>query len=389
MIIVFLSFVVVKAFAGPIGIVFQPLNYVPTLLMFPLLLMRWAKDFITKVSSIVIISLIGVYFLIGIGNSSIAQASFGLYVLIPFLYCLAYSHTLQKYIFSDNQKYYYFFLLTCCAGIYYVSEFGAPWLGGIVNIGGVDKVISRDWTTSGTLRNPGFTAASFDAATLLMICSLLIISKLASEKKYFKAIFIFAIALHCIYLTTTKTTVITLILVLLMMLLPLFISRNIIKATVISSVVFTYIYMIPHLKYDSYDPKNTLLMRMYDTWPKAILILDDTLSLWIGKGFGAIGTPALYFSPKTYSPADNILVYMYVIGGFISLTLTAIFLFKFTFSKFYESKFEKKYYLISFCVLIGGVTYNLFESVFYSISLGLIVGCLFDKENCSTFVRKN
>ncbi|MDM7180878.1 hypothetical protein, partial [Klebsiella quasipneumoniae] len=184
------------------------------------------------------------------------------------------------------------------------------WLGGIINVGGVDKVISRDWTTGGVLRNPGFTAASFDAATLLMISSFFIISKFFEDKKFVLAFLIFLTSIYFIYLTTTKTTIVTLIIALVLMLTPVFLTKIMVKIIIIVSILFSYFYMIPQLKYETYDPQNTLLMRMYSTWPRAISLLDDSISIFVGKGFGAIGTPAQYFSPKFYSPGDNVLVYM-------------------------------------------------------------------------------
>lgn len=344
-------------------------------------------DIMVKPVTLIMIVLIVLYFAIGIGNFSFVQAAFGLYIMIPFFYCVTYNNIISSYIFSENQKIYYFLFISCCIGILYVNLFGAPWLGGIVNIGGVDKVISRDWTTSGVLRNPGFTAASFDAATLLMICSFFIIFKSIENKKYLISIFIFSVGIYFIYLTTTKTTIVTLVIALLLMFIPTFIAKIFVKLIILCSVLFSYFYMVPQLKYDVYDPKNTLLMRMYSTWPRAISLLDDSLSIIIGKGFGAIGTPAQYFSPRFYSPGDNILVYGYVIAGFVSVILVFIFLFKFLFSRFHDRVMGKQYYLISFCILIGGVTYNLFESVFYSISLGILVGCIFNKNVCMLSLR--
>ncbi|EOD9922552.1 hypothetical protein ACJ8NE_001057 [Klebsiella pneumoniae] len=379
---VFLAFILVKAFSGPIGIIFQPLNYVPTLMMLILMLRRWAIDVMTKPVSLALVTLVILYFIIGIGNFSTLQASFGLYIMIPFFYCLTYSKTIAYYVFNGTQKLYFFLFITCCIGIAYVSMFGAPWLGGIINVGGVDKVISRDWTTGGVLRNPGFTAASFDAATLLMISSFFIISKFFEDKKFVLAFLIFLTSIYFIYLTTTKTTIVTLIIALVLMLTPVFLTKIMVKIIIIVSILFSYFYMIPQLKYETYDPQNTLLMRMYSTWPRAISLLDDSISIFVGKGFGAIGTPAQYFSPKFYSPGDNVLVYMYVICGFVSVILVGLFVFKFLFSRFYDASLAKKYYIICFCIMVGGVTYNLFESVFYSTSLGVLIGFLFDKNAC-------
>ena len=83
---VFLAFILVKAFSGPIGIIFQPLNYVPTLMMLILMLRRWAIDVMTKPVSLALVILVVLYFIIGIGNFSILQASFGLYIMIPFFF---------------------------------------------------------------------------------------------------------------------------------------------------------------------------------------------------------------------------------------------------------------------------------------------------------------
>ena len=384
---VFIFFVGVKSFAGPIGLIFQPINYIPTLLMLVLLMKSWLLGAFTKPAYLLSVLLIIVYYLIGILNSSFIQATFGLYIFIPFLYCATYNNYIFKFLTSGKNSFFMFFFITCGIGVLYVSYFGAPWLGGAVNVGGVDKVLSRNWTVNGVLRNPGFVGASFDAATLLMICAFFLTYNYRKSKKYIPLVITLITALYLIYLTTTKTTIVTLAVVTLFMFIPRLIATAAVKFLFFVIIIFSYIYMVPEQKYNAYDPSNTLLIRMYYTWPKAAELLNDSISTIFGKGIGAAGTAAAYFSPKLYNPGDNVFVYLYIIGGVVSVILILILFFKFCFSRFHDSQFKKIYYLFSLCILTGGVTYNVFESAFYSLGFGLIVGGIFNKDICKLSLR--
>ncbi|MBM7343817.1 hypothetical protein [Pantoea coffeiphila] len=375
---VFFIFISVKAFYGPLGLVSPMVNYVGAALMFLFLVIRWARSFIARREVLLVTLLLTIYILVGIVKNGLFQSIFGVYVLIPFLFSLAYSDVLSEKVFLKSNKYFLFLGVTCYLGVLYVSFFGAPWVGAKLNVGGYEKVLSRDWTTGGILRNPGFTIASFDAATLLMICSFFISYSLLEKKKFVFSFLTLLVFIYPIYLTTTKTTLVTYFLLIILFLSPSFLTVAVSRLFLIGMVIFTYVYMIPSATYTKFDSTNSFEIRMFQTWPDAIKLLQDNLSIVFGNGFGSIGMPSM-FSLGKYNPADNMLVYFFVISGMISVLFVGVILFKFATISFALPKFKKKYYLFSFCIFSGGLSYNLFESVFYAPFAGILIGMLFNK----------
>lgn len=379
----FILFVFVKAFSGPIGMIAPFVNYSAVAVMLLLLVYRWVRNLFMIPSLIIITCFFVFYIILGTLNGGLIQAMFGVYIFIPFMFSLAYSAEIFETLLHSSQRFFLFFGITCILGVLYVNAFGAPWLGSVMDIGGYSKVLSRDWTAGGALRNPGFTGASFDAATLMLISFFFILYHLRSKKKWISYILVSVIPLYPIYLTTTKTTILIYIIVSVVMILPAIVVMTFSKISIIFSVLFSYYYMLPSANQVKYDKTNTFLQRMYETWPDAMGLLKDNYSFLIGKGIGNIGTPSLLFSPQSYNPADNAIVYLYVIGGAISVVFIFIFLMRFVFSSFHDRSSGMIYYSFAFCIFTGGVTYNLFESVFYAPFAGVLVGVIFNRGFCT------
>lgn len=379
----FIFFIFIKAFSGPIGMVIPLANYSAVAFMLVLLIYRWISKLLVKPLLIVISCIFILYVMIGWLNNGLIQTLFGVYIFIPFIFSMAYSGDIFDKLLSSSKKGFFFFGFSGVLGVMYVNTFGAPWLGSVADIGGYSKVLSRDWTAGGALRNPGFTGASFDAATLILISFFFILYALKSKNKWMSYIVVFLIPLYPIYLTTTKTTIVTYIILSLAMLLPTLAVRVFSRTCITIGVFYSYFYMMFGHEQEKYDHTNTFLQRMYETWPDAIGLLKSNYSLLIGKGIGGIGTPSLLFSPQSYNPADNAMVYLYVIGGVVSVVFIVLFLLKFLFSGFHEKYSGTAYYLLAFCIFTGGVTYNLFESVFYAPFAGVLVGVLFNSKFCT------
>ena len=121
---------------------------------------------------------------------------------------------------------------------------------------------------------------------------------------------------------------------------------------------------------------NTMLIRIYQTWPNAMLLLENPVQYFIGKGFGSIGVPTYYFTPAEANSADNMFVYLYVIFGMASLIFAFYAMMKFLYFRFESSKESKHFFIMTLVVLTGGITSNLFEASFYSIYGGVIIGLI-------------
>lgn len=377
---IFIWFILIKSFAGPIGLVLPAINYSGVVFMAGLLILRWIGTLLHKPTVLVLTMLFILYVIIGIINTKLLQVVFAIYIFIPFIYCIAFSDILFEKVFYNN-KFFLILSIISAFGVIYVNQFGAPWVGGVLNIGGHEKVLSRDWTTNGVSRIPGFTGASFDAATIIMISGFFVLYDFVQRKLWGAFLFLVILLSYAIYLTTTKTAIITFGFLSLMILLPAIFSNLLSKIIVLISVIFSYICMFSITGNRGSYITNTFVMRMYETWPAALRLLDDNLDLIFGRGFGAIGTPALFFDPKHYNAADNAFVYLYIIAGIPSVILVFACLVKYFTAVFNDTIIKNEYYLCSLCVFIGGLTYNLFESVFYAPFAGILVGIIFQKNH--------
>ena len=376
---VFFTFIFIKAFYGPLGLISPMVNYLGAALMLIFLLLKWGKSLLVRRDLVLVTLLLCIYIMIGVLKNGAFQAVFGIYVIIPFLFSIAYSDILSKKIFYNSYKIFLFLGVSCYLGVLFVNFYGAPWLGAKLNVAGYEKVLSRDWTTGGVLRNPGFTIASFDAATLLMICSFFISYYFREKKRWISSVIVLVIFIYPIYLTTTKTTMVIYFIMLTLYVMPGIVTVASSRMFLVGMVFFTYIYMIPSATHVKFDSSNSLEIRMYQTWPNAINYLQDGISVMFGNGIGSIGMPSTFSSLGRYNPADNMLVYFFVISGLVSLFAVALLLFRFVTFRITKMNERKKYYLFAFCIFSGGLTYNLFESVFYAPFAGILIGMLFNR----------
>lgn len=372
----FVFFVLTKAFAGPIGIVIPYLRFFPIALMMALLLIQGYRMMLSNISFSFIFGVLILYIFIGVSYNSLVQSLFGIYVFIPFLFSFLFHEEILNKILSENNKLNTFLFFTCAIGIFYVNIYGASWIGMEQEIGGVTKEVSKAWSSDGIIRNPGFTSGSVTAASIMLISFSLLGSNFIKKRNYFQVGLYLVIALYAIYLTTTKTMIISIIFVLILMLIPAYFCRLLVKGTLIFSALFSYFFMFSEKNPGYYTSDNTFMIRMFSTWPNAISILDDKLSLFIGKGFGAIGTPTYLFNARMTSPADNFFVYLYVIFGVISVAFIMLLFLKLIATRFYLYNKGKSFYILLFVIFMGALTYNLIESTIYACYGGVLIGAI-------------
>lgn len=179
-----------------------------------------------------------------------------------------------------------------------MNHFGAPWVGGVLNIGGMKRFFREIGLLMVFLAYLGFTGASFDAATIIMISGFFVLFDFVQRKLWLPLGMLIILFFYAIYLTTTKTAIITFGFLSLLLLLPAVLTNLMSKLIVLISIIFTYICMFSVTGNRGGYITNTFLMRMYETWPAAIRLLEDNIDLIFGKGFGAIGTPALFLMHK-------------------------------------------------------------------------------------------
>jgi len=369
-------FIFVKAFTGPLTLYFPYIRFLPIAMMILLLGYKVYTGVLKGEKIVLLIVFFMLYVVIGIVNNSLVGSVFGIYIFVPFLFALFYSTVLYERIFFDNARFNFFYFLSCAAGIFYVNQFGASWIGAEQEIGGVTKVVSRDWISDGMMRNPGFTGTSVSSATLIIISCTFLGFHLISKRRLISLVTLFAMSGYLIYLTTTKTTMVTLGFVFVLAFCSSLITRYTVKVTFLILTLFSYYCMFNMNNVSTGMLTNTMLIRIYQTWPNAMLLLENPVQYFIGKGFGSIGVPTYYFTPAEANSADNMFVYLYVIFGMASLIFAFYAMMKFLYFRFESSKESKHFFIMTLVVLTGGITSNLFEASFYSIYGGVIIGLI-------------
>ncbi|HID3802220.1 hypothetical protein [Klebsiella pneumoniae] len=369
-------FIFVKAFTGPLTLYLAYIRFAPIALMVLLVGYKLCILIPKKLSYILLMVFLLIYVLIGINNNSLVSSVFGIYIFIPFLFAFLYSTELYQRIFVNNFKFNLFYFLSCAVGILYVNQFGAEWIGAEQEIAGVTKVVSRDWISDGMMRNPGFTGTSVSSATLVIITCTFLGYTLLEKRRFISLLVIFAVSAYLIYLTTTKTTMVTLGFVFILIFCSAFITKYIVKTIFLFLTLFSYYCMFNISNVSTGMLTNTMLIRMYQTWPNAMLLLETPLQYFFGKGFGSIGVPTYYFTPALANSADNMYVYLYVIFGVFSILFSFFFMMKFLSFGLILSKTTKQFLIISLVILTGGITSNLFEASFYSVYGGVIIGMI-------------
>ncbi|MGC6388410.1 hypothetical protein ACMV8I_12200 [Ewingella sp. S1.OA.A_B6] len=373
-------FIFIKAFTGPLTLYLPYIRFLPIAMMVVLLGYRIYTDVLNGKKIVLLLVFLLLYVAIGIINNSLIGSVFGLYIFVPFLFAFFYSSVLYERIFFNNARFNFFYFLSCAAGIFYVNQFGAAWIGAEQEIGGVTKVVSRDWISDGMMRNPGFTGTSVGSATLVIITCTFIGFYLISKRRLISFAALFAMSGYLIYLTTTKTTMATLGFVFMLAFCTSLITRYTVKITFLLLSLFSYYCMFNINNVSTGMLTNTMLIRIYQTWPNAMLLLENSTQYFIGKGFGSIGVPTYYFTPAEANSADNIFVYLYIIFGIASVILVFYGMIKFLYFKFESSKDSKQFFIMALVILTGGITSNLIEAAFYSVYGGVIIGVVFSKK---------
>lgn len=370
-------FIFVKAFTGPLTLYLAYIRFAPIALMIILVGYKLCILIPKKFSYILLMIFLSIYILIGMNNNSLISSIFGIYIFIPFLFSFLYSAELFQRIFTNNFKFNLFYFLSCAVGIFYVNQFGAEWIGAEQEIAGVTKVVSRDWISNGMMRNPGFTGTSVSSATLIIITCTFLGYTFLEKRRFISLLVVFGLSAYLIYLTTTKTTMVTLGFVFILMFCSSFLTKYAVKITFLLLTLFSYYCMFNISNVSTGMLTNTMLIRMYQTWPNAMLLLETPMQYFFGKGFGSIGVPTYYFTPALANSADNMYVYLYVIFGVFSVLLSFFFIMKFLSFRLSLSKSTKQFLIMSLVILTGGITSNLFEASFYSVYGGVIIGMIF------------
>ncbi|CAM8643033.1 hypothetical protein MCEMIEM13_00623 [Comamonadaceae bacterium] len=329
---------------------------------------------------IIVIYTLLVWALLGllIHDVTLFPTLFGLKILSVFLLGMSSAKAVEIYE-SRFRLTIYFFVVTTILGVITNYILGKlPWEGLTYETSFGVVSTTKEWWTEGERRLPGFARASFDAAMIIGLGAAYLISRLS----YTKFLIFIAISFVGIYLTTTKGMLLALALVFAWRSIPgaslrRYLGTALCFAILVGMIILPAMSCALNFSYElMHDvPKilSSFAERIVSMWPKSCSILVTPYSWFIGAGIGSIGVPQQYSNLTSgYSAADNLFVYLYVMGG-IPFAVAFIA----TVSKILQkhviaglSSIDARALLIA--MLAYGVTTNMQEQPFFAILAGIL-----------------
>ena len=269
-------------------------------------------------------------------------------------------------------------------GLIINDYFTYPWEGELFESAFATNEQSRVWSADGVRRLSGLSRVSFDAASVILLSTILIWSYILESKLRF---IIFIFAAYGITLTTTKGALfgllvfgisaqfsaagkrlnwlkfVLMIVIIVMTLLPIISQIHSVSQRSLPSYLFWWL--------------SSFIERMEWTWPRALNLWLNHGSLLVGRGLGGIGVPQNYGEWWLSSPADNLFVFLTVTFGFLGSIYLGLFVNKAI--GWNGSTAQENIAMLG--ILIGLVTFgftaNIIEQPLLSCALGYCVICLF------------
>ncbi len=204
-----------------------------------------------------------------------------------------------------------------------------PWRGLEYTVGDVEREFSRQSWTYGIERVSGFSMSYAGVGGDAVVFGL---GALLCASRWVWRLVIVALTAMCIWLSTAKIALVAFALGIVVLVLS---RAGWVKAAVGVTVATTaMVIALPLIVGDGgigggndvvagFLSLETLNERVQFTWPRAWALLSDEggVSYVLGLGIGSIGG-ALQFSKLVWpNPADNLFIYLYVIGGLAGLGL--------------------------------------------------------------------
>ncbi|MEN9560397.1 MAG: hypothetical protein RLZZ502_1608 [Pseudomonadota bacterium] len=349
--------------------------YLPIMLMTLLLMYLFVELAIKTIKAdeldrltVLVLLVFSILLLFGIFNlPSPGQALFGAYILVPFFIGLVLPT--ETWRFPTYQIVALW--LSAVMGVILNMYLDYPWVGYSYDVGGVSIESSRQWWSNSTVRYAGLARASFDAATQIAALSIIMMK---SKPGVLQRLVIYGLSLAAIYFTDSKG-----------MMVAGAISMVIFEVTrlnwwlpyrgiVVSSLMLCL--LMPIWGY-FFEPRlnamNTTASlasvedRLRDMWPRAIDLVVDHGNLLLGRGIGGIGTAQSIFEPHQLNAADNVLVYIFVAGGFM---LLGLFLVSCISVVFIQNPIMAA---LVIQVIVYGSVVNVFENPIMAILLGTVL----------------
>ena len=380
--VIFLTVTVLEGLIrfGLAGAGLSPIIYLPKGLMALSLLLTVLASLLAGRISRAFITVIGLALFtlaLGVLNvRAIVPVLFGLWVILPFFFGIA-VYPLLKQRWRALRGVVFVLWSLATVGVLVNSQIDFPWAGFEFQLAGVSIVGSRQWATFDVSRLAGFSRVSIAAASHIVLLGLWLLA--AGVRRYW-ALGIVVLSGIALYLTTMKTVTAVFLLLSLFVLLrpyipkPLWVSVPGLAALLGFVLPFSTLVVDYQLEFD--QPVSRFLfasfgIRLSEVWPMTLDLVNNYGRPWLGRGIGGIGGAQQYFEPSRYSPADNLMLYLYVLGGVLFVVLLFVYAFSALKLAPTRQRFDAFVYMMMVTVLVQGVTGNVMESAFFALFFGV------------------
>lgn len=309
------------------------------------------------------------------------QIAFGIKVWLPCV--LGFLLVESKAVPSLHRPHLWLGLwLLVCIGVYINYFVRLPWTGLTLQVGGVEVAGNREWTAAGVKRLSGFSRTSYDAAIIILLLHVYLVSL---WRHFAVRCVLILMSGAAIALTTTKGAAGAFLLATAFMPLLGVVSPSMVgpRRAILTGLVVLIALVgllaplmstqipLPKLREGSIEHWlfSSLVSRAWDTWPRALDLLGSEWQAFAGRGLGGIGAAQYTFEPFRANPADNLFVYLYVTAGVVGLAW-----YFYLAVSVRKLALEHPLHQAVFLVLLSLFTYGLTVNVVESAAFALVVG---------------
>lgn len=348
------------------------------LLVVAFLFSYWFKEKLESMVFVIFFIVLMIHFVIGFAYlGGFFQQLFGLKVFMPLLMGVAMAHYWAPQIFTQSKYLVPLVFLATLLGVFLNHHIAFPWEGGeFSTVFGVSEQ-SRNWTASGVRRLAGFSRASFDAASVILVSTLL---ALFIWHKLFVRLSILALSFFAIFLTTSKGVLFALV----ALAFVVFISNDGKRVTLVKLTFFLVLLLVAlvplfsllvdvnarNVSPEVYWWTSSFIERMEWMWPRAFEMWIQDGNILFGRGVGGIGVAQGYGEWYWINAGDNIFVYWLVTFGLFGVVYLLFLSYHISIYRDVDSATGLLVMAGIIAILTYGLTANCIEQPILSFALG-------------------
>ena len=206
-----------------------------------------------------------------------------------------------------------------------------PWTGIKTVVGDLNVDVSKDWQIEDPLsrRVAGFTRSSISVAAFFPPLTIVLLSRV---RHWLIRVFLVAVALGVVALTTQKGSLFAIAPIGAVLCLPPSYRLKLLRlgcvAFVVIAIGLPFLVMSLHMAHGTgVFSTESVYLRIAYTWPQAWQWITHHSMFLFGVGLGGIGGPQRVYAPDDFNPADNVFILMYAYFGVFAIIYLAIILY--------------------------------------------------------------